>query len=43
MSAENAEIFRRVFEAMSRRDTDAFIARYHPEIKLDTPMRIWAG
>jgi len=43
MSAANVEIVRRVFEATSRRDAHAFIARYHPKIKMETPMRIWAG
>jgi hypothetical protein len=43
MSAENVEIVQGEFEATSRRDADAFIALYHPEINMDTPSRIWAG
>jgi uncharacterized protein len=36
MSQENVELVRRVFEATARRDAEAVIALYHPEIEWDT-------
>ena len=35
MSQENVEIVRRVFEATARRDADAVLALYHPEVEWD--------
>jgi ketosteroid isomerase-like protein len=35
MSAENVEIVRRVYEAAARRDSEAVMALYDPEVELD--------
>jgi ketosteroid isomerase-like protein len=36
VSAENVEIVRRVFEATARRDADAVVALYDPDVEWDT-------
>ena len=35
MSAENVEVVRRVYEAVSRRDTESVLAFYDPEVTLE--------
>lgn len=42
MSRENVEIVRRVFEAAARRDSEAVLALYHPEVEWDPRRSPWA-
>lgn len=42
MSAENLEVVRRLFEAVARRDRDAVLSLYHPDIEVDGTRHKWA-
>ena len=42
MSKENVEVVRRLYEAVARRDTEAALSLYHPEIEFDGTRHRWA-
>jgi ketosteroid isomerase-like protein len=42
MSQENVEIVRRLFEAVARRDTEAVLSLYHPDVEWDGSRHRWA-
>jgi ketosteroid isomerase-like protein len=43
MSQENVELVKRVFDAVARRDTDAVLACYHPDVEFDLSQGSIAG
>jgi ketosteroid isomerase-like protein len=42
MSEENVEIVRRLFDAVARRDTEAALSLYHPDVEFDGRNHRWA-
>jgi ketosteroid isomerase-like protein len=42
MSEENVEVVRRLYEAVARRDTEAALSLYHPEIEFDGRRHRWS-
>jgi ketosteroid isomerase-like protein len=42
MSAENVEVVRRLYDAVARRDTEAILELYDPEIEWDGSRNRWA-
>ena len=42
MSEENVEVVRRLYEAVARRDTEAALSLYHPEIEFDGSRHRWS-
>ncbi|HEX2129878.1 MAG TPA: nuclear transport factor 2 family protein [Solirubrobacterales bacterium] len=42
MSDENLEVVRRLYEAVARRDTEAALALYHPDVEFDGRRHRWS-